>query len=204
MLAFTLAACSTTTPNPLASPIPSSQSQAPQGNIPQSSTQAPPINSPISTPNPAITPPLVLPPTRQTPPLPQPQNNNFQIAFSDYLPSWNETNLVPAITAFARNCPIWEARARNKYLLMGKPEFGDYSHWQAICEVLPPAPYNNDLARWFFESYFLPSNLLTADRLEGLLTGYYEPEINVRSRPDAEFSEPILAKPDGFGLWPPD
>jgi len=210
MLAFGLTACSTS-PNGATPPISSGQSQVPQDQITQDQTasgqttldnntrdsiQPPQVNSPESRPNLPVTAPL----TRENLPLALPQSNNFDIAFSDYLPGWNETSLVPAITAFANNCPIWEAREHNKDLLMGKPEFGDYSHWQALCSVLPPAPYNEDLARWFFESYFLPSNLLTADRLEGLLTGYYEPEINVRSHLDAEFSEPILAKPESDRL----
>lgn len=122
--------------------------------------------------------------------------DNFQITFSDYLPRWNQADLRPALMAFARNCPIWENRDSDKALKTSKPEFGIYAHWQDLCQRLPAAPYNEGLARWFFETYFLPANLLTSEPLEGLLTGYYEPEIEVRAHFDAEFSEPILAKPE--------
>jgi len=36
---------------------------------------------------------------------------------------------------------------------------------------------------------------MTRTGKDGLLTGYYEPEVEVRLKADAEFSEPILAKP---------
>lgn len=123
-------------------------------------------------------------------------NSAFSPAFSDYLPGWDTANLTPALTAFARNCPIWEKQDPQAALMTERPDFGEYKDWQALCVALPPAPYDENWARWFFESYFLPANLLSTDVTEGLLTGYYEPEIEVRHVADSEFSEPILALPD--------
>lgn len=122
------------------------------------------------------------------------------IRFSDYLPGWQTTDLKPALTAFSKNCSEWESRDAQTALMVTKPEFGQYQNWQPICQVIPSAPYDDSLARWFFETYFLPANLVTSDRLEGLLTGYYEPEIEVRTQIDGEFFEPILAYPDNSAL----
>ena len=52
-----------------------------------------------------------------------------------------------------------------------------------------------DDSRAFFENWFAPVSLATPTMPDGLLTGYYEPEVDVRLKPDSEFSEPILAKP---------
>ena len=49
--------------------------------------------------------------------------------------------------------------------------------------------------RAFFEGWFKPVALTAPDAADGLLTGYYEPEVEVRLTPSFEFSEPILAKP---------
>ncbi len=148
----------------------------------------------------AVTPP-VTPPLSTLPNSPPVQDagrfaqSNFQVTFSDYLLGWNAADLRPALMAFARNCPLWEKQAPDRLLKTSKPEFGRYGFWQDMCGVLPPSPFDKDKARWFFETHFLPMNLLTAARLDGLLTGYYEPEIEVRARLNGEFSEPILAKP---------
>lgn len=47
----------------------------------------------------------------------------------------------------------------------------------------------------FFETHFSPISLSSNAANSGLLTGYYQPEINVRATPDTEFSEAILAIP---------
>jgi len=62
----------------------------------------------------------------------------------------------------------------------------------AVLESVNPGPSD---ARKFFESWFTPVSLTTPTEPDGLLTGYYEPEVDVRLSPTAEFSEPILAKP---------
>jgi len=191
--------CQTTAPNP---PLPP-QSSPPRASLPNE-TAPPGSKRPLPPPDERVigggSSSPVYQDQRPTSPRPLPPadilgTRNFQIAFSDYLPGWNRADLSPALAAFARNCPIWEKREAQSALMVAKPEFGQYVHWQNLCQTLPAAPYNDDIARWFFETYFLPSNLLTVDRLDGLLTGYYEPEIEVRAQLDAEFSEPILTKP---------
>jgi len=201
-MALGVIGCNTTTPKSPLPPSPPPTASVPNDTeqpvaevIPQNPNTDPVDQSPSSP----------IPLQDERPPLPPTSpsvsgTGNFQIAFSDYLAGWNESDLTPALAAFARNCPIWEARDPQAAIMTTKPEFGQYEHWQNLCSVLPAAPYSDGLARWFFENYFLPSNLLSTDRLDGLLTGYYEPEIDVRARLDAEFSEPILEKPNQDNL----
>jgi membrane-bound lytic murein transglycosylase A len=52
-------------------------------------------------------------------------------------------------------------------------------------------------ARAFFEAWFQPLEILT-DGAPGLVTGYYEPEIEIRAERDAVFRYPFLRKPEGL------
>lgn len=122
--------------------------------------------------------------------------NGFNIQFSDYLPGWETADLRASFAAFSRNCAVWDKKDSAQALMVTKPEFGQYRDWQVLCEALPSTFNDVQTAKWFFETYFLPSNLLSNEKLDGLLTGYYEPEINVRAKIDGEFSEPILERPD--------
>ena len=124
-----------------------------------------------------------------------PTDSDFKISFSDYLPGWEEADLTDTLTAFSRNCSVWSGRKGEDALMESQSKFGRYSDWQLLCDVLPSGPNDADTAKAFFESYFLPDNLLTDDRLSGLLTGYYEPEIEARRALDEEYSEPIIEKP---------
>ncbi|WP_418152423.1 murein transglycosylase A [Litorimonas sp. RW-G-Af-16] len=84
------------------------------------------------------------------------------------------------------------------YLNPKQPEYGRYQDWTSACLKAQALDANGAGAwevRQFFETEFLPVTLSVQDGKPGLLTGYYEPEIDVRVTPDAIYSEPILAKP---------
>jgi membrane-bound lytic murein transglycosylase A len=67
--------------------------------------------------------------------------------------------------------------------------YGAVRDWRPVCDAAQRASH----ARPFFESLFVPVSFSTET---GLLTGYYETEIDVRSQPDDVYSEPILRRPD--------
>jgi membrane-bound lytic murein transglycosylase A len=56
-------------------------------------------------------------------------------------------------------------------------------------------------ARAFFEDWFQPLEILT-DGASGHVTGYYEPEIEIRTEPDGIFRYPFLRKPEGLSKVP--
>lgn len=71
---------------------------------------------------------------------------------------------------------------------------GTAGDWRAACleAVMASGPgLSIAAARDFFERNFAPVRV----RETGRLTGYYEPYVEVRSRPDAEFSMAIRARP---------
>lgn len=197
-LGFLLSACQTT-------PLPPDGTSRPivvqtDGGLPQSTedpvfgpqTEAPNISEPIYEERDRI--------VFDGSNIEQSTDADFEIKFSDYLPGWDDADFRATLISFSRNCSVWNKRDSDKVLMKTKPEFGQYKDWQTLCAVMPSVPNDAETAKEFFESYFLPANLLSSDKFEGLLTGYYEPEIEVRSRIDGEFSEPILQRPEDDDL----
>lgn len=147
----------------------------------------PPLAPRVETPTPAPTAP---PPE---PVIEAPEPSGFAA-----LPHWGKHNPLPALEAFVRGCETWSEADDNAMLNPNLPQYGTFGDWRVTCQgasVLLSVDPRQDDVRQFFESWFKPVSLMTRGSKEGLLTGYYEPEVEVRLKADAEFSEPILAKP---------
>ena len=111
------------------------------------------------------------------------------------LSHWKEGDHRPALESFKRSCASFAKADLSAELNPQQPEYGRYDDWMPACdEALFVGPSKKE-ARRYFESHFEPIVLATREGDEGLLTGYYEPIVNVRKIPDAVYSEPILAKP---------
>lgn len=155
---------------------------------PQPDVVSPPVviddPAPIYTPEPE-TPPAPVEPVIEVP-LPAGYSN---------LTSWRTSNPLPALLAFRKSCEKFYARDPQAFLNPNLPQYGQYRDWETACFSADYIQDDADSARMFFEQFFSPVALSTSQTGEGLLTGYYEPEISVRSRPDAQYSEPILGKP---------
>jgi membrane-bound lytic murein transglycosylase A len=113
----------------------------------------------------------------------------------DTLEGWQEADHRPAMIAFRRSCESFLKADSEKPLNPNLPEYGHYRDWIPSCERLQFLGNSEREARAFFESEFAPLTLEAEGKKEGLLTGYYEPEIDVRLAPDRTFYEPILAEP---------
>jgi membrane-bound lytic murein transglycosylase A len=125
-----------------------------------------------------------LPPT-------QPPVIDFALApatFAD-LPNWASVDLVPAMTAFKRQCNAWRLRAPEA--AMGGRYGGTMSQWRPACDAAATTPAGYE--RWFFETYFDPQ--LVSGPGDVKLTSYYEPIIEARRYPSAPFTEPLLRVP---------
>ncbi|PHR61205.1 MAG: lytic murein transglycosylase [Robiginitomaculum sp.] len=205
----TFAACATT------APVVNGPSQAEQDlkNAPIAKPipdeQAKPILKPISKPgpNPVLDPnfpSIVLPaptspvsvPEPLTKPVPIPQQPIEYRA----LPLWGQADHIPALNAFRRTCGVWATRDDNTDLDKTRFIYGQYKDWREACDSLSTLNisqrFGASYAKQFFEAHFLPLKPLPSDgNREGLLTGYYAPEIDARLHANAEFSEPILARP---------
>ncbi|WP_017932336.1 murein transglycosylase A [Robiginitomaculum antarcticum] len=110
--------------------------------------------------------------------------------------SWRASDALPALKSFRQSCIKFSSRDPEAYLKTSLPQYGQYRDWEAACFSADYIQDDNASAQKFFESYFLPVAVVTGpDTKTGLLTGYYEPEIEVRRRPDSVYSEPILGPP---------
>ncbi len=154
------------------------------------------IAEPLPTPPPA--PRVQTPPPAPSEPPPEPVIEAPAPSGFSTLQYWSTHDPRPALAAFVRGCETWAAADPAAQLNPNLPQYGTYADWQTTCQsatVLQSVDPAAGDARQFFESWFTPVTLTTPATPEGLLTGYYEPEVDVRVQPTAVFSEPILAKP---------
>lgn len=142
---------------------------------------------PILTPEPPAPAPAP-PPPAQTPP--EVAVYELPSAFGD-LDSWLWTDLGGAFTAFQKTCDSWSKADQSALLNPNLPHYGRYSDWAQACD----AAFIAQNPHRFFEAHFTPVLQSTPNANDGLLTGYYEPEVQVRISPTQTFYEPILAKP---------
>lgn len=197
-----LSACATTQTPPI--PAPSSQDPA-LPDIEVSDTL--PDDAAVSditptVPEPDVTPSVPVPTTPPTAPLPSeivdvpdvglgaavepvtPEQPNPFMTLS----GWSDGDHTPALAAFKQSCKTLLKRARTRPLHSQRPALGNHGDWTTVCRA---ADLATD-ASVFFETLFVP---MMVSAKAGLLTGYYEPEVDVRAAPDAIYSEPILAVP---------
>ena len=111
------------------------------------------------------------------------------------LEGWAGHDPRPALSAFRRSCDVLTKGAFDAPLNSNLPQYGAYGDWTQACEAADDVMTTADDARSFFESEFVPITLSSDTGEAGLLTGYYEPEVTVRVKPDDVFYEPILAWP---------
>jgi membrane-bound lytic murein transglycosylase A len=103
--------------------------------------------------------------------------------FGGYLPGWASDRQSEAIPALRRSC---EAISRLPPDRNEAPQ-----RLGPACQALASLPDGDDAAaRAFLERYFEPAPLGT-----GLLTGYYEPELNGSTASSSVFSTPLHARP---------
>ena len=102
------------------------------------------------------------------------------------LPGWSGEDHLAAFEAYALGCTASrEAAARVQCA-------------RAMQIRQTSRPVTQAAARAFFETGFTVVEAGTADGRPGLLTSYFAPEYPARTRPDAEFDAPVLARPAGW------
>lgn len=97
------------------------------------------------------------------------------------LPGWEQDDAAAAWDAFLASCTVIKSQPA----------------WQSVCADAQAIPRpDNAGARRFFESRFVPYQLLQADgSTEGLATGYYEPLLHGSRTPTARHRYPVYATP---------
>ena len=113
----------------------------------------------------------------------------------DQVSGWDSVDAVPALSAFLRSCERWNAKPDSDFLNPMAQYAGRVADWRGVCleaAMLAPLGPGPAEARAFFERNFTAVQV----RGSGRLTGYYEPDVEVRAYPDEEFSMAIRARPD--------
>lgn len=114
-----------------------------------------------------------------------------KISFSE-VAGWAQDNQAEAMEAFAASC---KAPLRTTSELQEMLEEKD---WFAVCEqaqFLAAQSPGTEASRQFFEQHFTPYRLSFGAENQGLLTGYYSPEIEGSLTQTAEYHVPIYAPP---------
>lgn len=109
------------------------------------------------------------------------------------LAGWSADRLENWRTAWRRSCRLmpWKTAAHATVIPRK-------SAWKAACEARPPAEEAR-LRRWLdqrFEAVAIPQ--------EALVTGYYEPVVDGRLRPERPYTEPIYRSPPDLANGAPD
>ncbi|MER8685613.1 murein transglycosylase A [Mesorhizobium sp. M1136] len=107
------------------------------------------------------------------------------------LPGWDEDDQLPAFDAFRRSA----------FHVLTKPyrsgalgvHFGAFAEAYAAARTVSPA--NRLEARSFFERYFVPAHIGAENGGPGLVTGFYEPEVDASPVRTRRFSVPLLTRP---------
>lgn len=110
--------------------------------------------------------------------------------FSD-IPDWRSADLAPALLAFRRACDGRSARPLDASLPGGGRYGGTVGAWAPACAAAQSVAPGGERA--FFEANFIP--YLVRGPGEARLTAYYEPIIEARRFPDAQFSAPLARRP---------
>ncbi len=78
----------------------------------------------------------------------------------------------------------------------GVSGFGSAAVWQSICaEARTLTPGDDSAARAFLEKNFIPAAVSGRDGAEGLITGYFEPELRGALKRQGPFNVPLHLRP---------
>ncbi|MDR1890368.1 MAG: MltA domain-containing protein [Zoogloeaceae bacterium] len=107
----------------------------------------------------------------------------LEAATWDDLPGWREDSLAAAWQAFQTSC-------------RGMADKAHGATWREVCRRARTLKGDEAGARRFFEENFTPYAIIEADgRVNGLVTGYYEPLIRGSRQRDARNQTPVLGVP---------
>jgi len=116
------------------------------------------------------------------PPPAVPSAPAFAVSKWEMLPDWQSINLTLSWSAFMESCDALKSRP----------------HWQDICAAAAQvAPDDGNAQRAFYQQWFVPYQLFNADGSDqGLITGYYEPQLHGSRIKTKRYRYPLYGVPD--------
>ncbi len=111
------------------------------------------------------------------------------------LPGWEEDRVAEAVPAIRRSCARRIPAGAPAAAASGS-RFGDPASWRRFCSALAALTPGDEVAlRALIERELVPWAATHGGEREGLLTGYYEPELHGRRTPSARFRHPLYLTP---------
>ena len=102
------------------------------------------------------------------------------MAFND-VPGWKEDNMVQSWSAFMQSCRA--LRSKDKV-------------WSNVCVKAQNVKSSPQAIRLFFEREFIPFQILDLkNRRQGMVTGYFEPQLNGSRQYKPPYIYPVYAPP---------
>jgi membrane-bound lytic murein transglycosylase A len=112
------------------------------------------------------------------------------------LPAWHEDATQAAFVAFLKSCAAMQMHADSHIIGVG-PAAGPARWWKDVCSRGRDLPTNDsNLARHYFERYFLAFKVVNHGDSQALFTGYYEPLVHGSRERSERYYVPIYRLPD--------
>jgi len=111
------------------------------------------------------------------------------------LPGWTTDAHQYALAAFLRSCAVFAKKPAN--VQVGPDSrFGRVADWLPVCQSAAGLKNTaNPTARLFFETWFLPYQVTEQGGARGLITGYFEPQLEGAWQPSTRYSIPLYKRP---------
>jgi membrane-bound lytic murein transglycosylase A len=133
-----------------------------------------------------------------------PRLNLVPVGF-DRLAGWADDNVAAALPAFVKSCTRFLTESNSALFgsIDAGVDFGQIGDWRAVCRDAAMVPPGNDLAaRQFFEGEFTPMAVTDYGVRRGLVTGYFEIELDGSRRRHGPYQTPIFRRPPAFDSGP--
>jgi len=124
------------------------------------------------------------------------QNLTLEAASFDALPGWGEDDFVGFQQAFESSCVrILKKPSAAQFGVL--KQAGVYGHWQNICRKFRVADMSAPQSiKEFFETHFVPHQVLGNGDPVGMFTGYYEASLKGSLRKTAKYNVPLHTRPN--------
>jgi membrane-bound lytic murein transglycosylase A len=122
---------------------------------------------------------------------------NFEPVPFSHLEQWENDDHVAALEVFTRSCTKILTQHPESAMSPYSDIGGKAKEWHDACRALPPGKrVSRTQARQFFEKWFVPYKVVNhASSCEGIVTGYYEIELNGSLNRTSRFRYPVYKKP---------
>jgi len=134
------------------------------------------------------------------PPVPAPPP---AVSPTDYdgLAAWETAELLPGAQAFLRSCASLGERDSESVLSERASWAGTVAEWMSVCASIEAAGSDAPSVRRVFEALTVPVEITSSDGASRF-TGYFEPLIDARRRPEPGFSFPVPGPPSDLVQTP--